>query len=109
MRVNIVLTDEGYQQTDLASHAEMCIIGHHALIVHNFNCPVNVVLYDPLKDIMTLNCRTFSAAVAYDCPMTGGVFIIEIHQAILIYHLHNNILCPMKMRMYVVKVNDIPK
>ena len=41
--------------------------------------------------------------------MTGEVFIIEVHQAILIDHLHNNILCPMQMRMYDVKVNDIPK
>ena len=41
--------------------------------------------------------------------MTGEVFIIEVHQAILIDHLHNNILCPIKLRMYDVKVNDIPK
>ena len=36
-------------------------------------------------------------------------FIIEIHRAILIYHLHNNLLCPMQTRMYDVKVNEIPK
>ena len=41
--------------------------------------------------------------------MTGEAFIIEFHQAILIYHLHNNILCPMQIRMYEVKVNEIPK
>ena len=41
--------------------------------------------------------------------MTGRVFIIEVHQAILIDHLYNNILCPMQMRMYDIKVNDIPK
>ena len=41
--------------------------------------------------------------------MTGEVFIIEVHQAILIYHLHDNILCPMQMRMYDVKLNEIPK
>ena len=77
--------------------------------MNNFNRPVNVVGYNPSKVNMTLNFRTVSAAVAYDCPMTGKVFIIEIHQAILIYHLHNNLLCPMQMRMYDVKVNDISK
>ena len=75
----------------------------------NFNCPVNVVGYDPLKGIMPPICQTVSSSVAYDFPMTGGVFIIEVHQAILIYHLHNNILCTMQMRMYEVKVNDIQK
>ena len=77
--------------------------------MHDFNRPVNVVGYDTLKGIITPNCRTVSAAVAYDCPMIGGVFIIEFHQAILIDHLHNNILCPIHMRMYNVKLNNIPK
>ena len=79
------------------------------LIVHNFNCPVNVVGYDPSKGIMNLNYRTVLAAVAYDCPVTGEVFMIEVHQAIFIHNLNCNILCPMKMRMYDDKVNDIPK
>ena len=48
-------------------------------------------------------------SISYDCPTTGEVFILEVHQAILIYHPHNNILCPMQMRMYEIKVNDIPK
>ena len=41
--------------------------------------------------------------------MTGEVFINEVNQEILIDHLHNNILCPMQMKMYDVKVIDIPK
>ena len=41
--------------------------------------------------------------------MKGKFFIIDIHQEILIYHLHNNILCPMQMRIFDVKVNEIPK
>ena len=47
MRVNAVLTDDREQQTDLESPADTCVIGQHALIVHNFNRPVNVVGYDP--------------------------------------------------------------
>ena len=41
--------------------------------------------------------------------MTGEVFIIEVHQAILIDHLHNNLLFPIHIRMYDIKVNDITK
>ena len=95
MRVNAVLTDDGEKRTDLDSHADTCVIGQHALIVHNFNRPVNVVGYDPSKGIMTPNCRTVLAAVAYDFPVTGEVFIIDIHQVILIDQLYNNILFPM--------------
>ena len=43
-----------------------CVIGQHALIVHDFNCPVNVVGYDTSKFTMTTKCRTVSAAVAYE-------------------------------------------
>ena len=35
MQVNAVLTYDGEQQTDLDSHADMCVIGQHALIVHD--------------------------------------------------------------------------
>ena len=56
MRVNAVLTDDREKQTYLDSHVDTCIIGQHALNVHNFNRPVNVVGYDPLKGIMNLNC-----------------------------------------------------
>ena len=95
MRVNAVLTYDGEQRTDLDSHADSCVIFQHALIVHDFNLAVNVVGYDPSKVIMTPNCLTVSAAVVYEFPMTGEVFIIEVHQVILIDILHNNILCPM--------------
>ena len=83
----------------------MCIIGHHVLIMHDFNRPVNVIGYDPSKGVTTLNCRPVLAAFSYECPMTVEVFIIDIHQAIFIDHLNNNILCPMQMRMYDVKLN----
>ena len=41
--------------------------------------------------------------------MIGEVFMIEIYQAILIDDLQNNLLCPMQMSMYDVKVNKIAK
>ena len=41
--------------------------------------------------------------------MIGEVFMIEIYQAILIDNLQNNLLCPMQMSMYDVKVNEISK
>ena len=106
-RVNAVLTDDGEKQTDIGSHADTCLIGPHALIVHYFNCLMNVVGYDTSKGAMTPNWQTVSAAVSYDFPMKGEIFIIDIHQKILIDHLHNNLLCPIQIKMYDVKVNII--
>ena len=84
MRVNAVLKYDGEKQTYLDSHADTCIIGQHALILHDFNLSVNVVGYDPSKGIMTPNCQTVPAAVAYEFPMKGEVFIIDVHQKIFI-------------------------
>ena len=56
---------------------------------------------------MNPNCQSVLSAVAYYCPLTGEVFIIEILQAILIDHLHNNLLYTIQMRMYGVKLNYI--
>ena len=50
MQVNEVLTDDGEQQTDFDSHADMCVIDQNALIVNHFNRPVNVIGYDPSKE-----------------------------------------------------------
>ena len=75
----------------------------------DLNRQANVVGYDTLRGTMTPKCRTVLTEVAYDCPMIGEVFIIDIHQAIWIDHFHNNLLCPMQTRMYDVKVNGIPK
>ena len=87
MRVNAFLTDDREKRTYLDSNTDTCVIGQHALILHDFNRPVNVVGYDPSKGTMTLKYRTVSTSFAYECPMIGGVFITDIHQAILIENL----------------------
>jgi hypothetical protein len=53
--------------------------------------------------------KTVSAARAYDCPRTGQVIILMVHQAIHIPTMENNLLCPMQIRMNDAKVSDIPK
>ena len=55
MQINAVLADDGEQRKDLDSNADTCVIGPHTLIVHDFNCMVNVVGYDPSKGNMTPN------------------------------------------------------
>ena len=47
MQVNAVMTDDGEELKELDIHADTCVINHHVLIVHEFNCTVNVVEYDP--------------------------------------------------------------
>jgi len=50
-----------------------------------------------------------SAAVAYDDPRSGKVFILIIHQALHFPEMKRSLLCPMQLRLNDVVVNERPK
>ena len=50
-----------------------------------------------------------TAAVAYDHPQTGQVYMLVVNQAIEVPHLQHHLLCPMQCRMNGVKLNELPK
>ena len=95
-------------RSELDSHADTCVVGKEALIVHDFDRTVNVSGFD--ESLGTVKgLKTVSAAVAYDDPITGRPVILVIHQAILVPSLEHNLLCPMQMRLNDVEVSEIPK
>ena len=75
------------------THADTFCIGHHALILNDYDGPVTVYGYEPVLGSKTF--RTVSAIVAYKDPMTGTTFHLVIHQAIEIPHLDHHLLFPM--------------
>ena len=78
-----------------------------ALMIHDFDTPVNVHSYN--EALGATKCKTVSAVIAYDHPETGDVYMLVIHQAILIPGLKSNLLSPMQLRDYDIRVNDEPK
>ena len=92
---------------ELDSHADTCILGRDALIIQNFDRPVDVYGYDKIHGKSTY--QTVSGVVAYHHPVTGECFHLVIHQAIHIPHLDHHLLCPMQCRVNDVTVNDCPK
>ena len=97
------------QRTELDSHADTSVVGQStALLIHDFMTPVHVHGY--VQSVgQSANCRTVSAVVAYDHPMNGNVYMLVIHQAILIPEMEHNLLCPLQLRDHGVLVNDEPK
>jgi hypothetical protein len=95
-------------RTDLDSHADQCAVGHNALIVHDYERPINVTGYDPSGPIAK-DLRTVSAALAYDDLLSGETVILMIHQAIYIPDLSHNLLSPMQLRLIDVIVNETPR
>ena len=97
------------QRTELDSHADTSVVGRNtALLIHDYETPVRVQGYN--EDIRERsNCCIVSAVVAYDHPAWGDVYMLVIHQAILISDMPNNLLCPMQLRDHGLAVNDVPK
>ena len=92
---------------EVDSHADTCVVGQGALVIHDYHRPVEVGAYD--KQLGTRSYRTVSAVLAYDCPRTGNTFMLVIHQAIEIPHLDHHLLCPMQCRVHGITINDLPK
>ena len=95
------------QRTELNSHADTSVVGRNtALLIHDYETPVQVQGYN--EDIRERsNCCI--VIVAYDHPASGDVYMLVIHQAILIPDIPNNLLCPMQLRDHGLAVNDEPK
>ena len=91
--------------TELDSHADTCVVGKHVLLFQDFNRPVNVSGYDANLGTVE-NCKTVSAAMAYDDIRTGETVMLIVHQAISLPHLDNNLLNPMQLRMNDVRVSE---
>ena len=91
---------------ELDSQANTLVVGRGTLIFHDHCQTVRVSSYDP--EAGARECQMVSAAVAWDHPQTGQVYLLVIHQAIEVPNLPNHLLSPMQCRMNGVRVNDVP-
>ena len=57
------LQDESETRTKLDSHADTCVVGKNALIVHDYDRKVNVTGYDP-SQLTAQSLRIVSAVLA---------------------------------------------
>ena len=105
--INSKLKTTGETTLELDSHADTCVLGRDALILLDYERPVNVQGYDPTLGSTTY--ATVSGALAYDDPQTGEVYHLVINQAIHIPHLDHHLLCPMQCRVNDVIVDETPK
>ena len=92
---------------EVDNHADTTVLGKDALIVHDWDRPVNVSGYDPKTG--STECPTITGAVAYDDPFTGQTYIFVYHQAISVKSLRVHLMCPMQHRVNGVRISETPK
>jgi hypothetical protein len=99
--------DPNHETTlELDSHADTCVLGCNALILHDYLRPVSIQGYDP---VLGTQYNTVSGTLAFDHPTSGETYHLVVNQAIHIPHLDHHLLCPMQCRVNDVIVNETPK
>ena len=94
-------------RTELDSHADTCVLGKNALIVHDFGRPMKVSGYDKRQGTRTLS--TVGGVIGYEDQTSGRRYMLQIDQALHLPHMEHNLLCPMQLRVNDVTVNEMPK
>ena len=87
MRVSSLPGEKTETRAELDSHADTCVVGKHAIIIHDYGRHVNVTGYDTSEGTVAKDLRTGSSGLAYDDPRLGSVTITALLQAIEIPHL----------------------
>jgi hypothetical protein len=100
-------SDEWFH-VDLDSHADTCCVGKDVLLVNMTMKTVKVTSFLQSLGSVT-KVPIVTAAIAYDDPRSGKVFILIIHQALHFKELNHCLLCPMQLRLNDVVINERPK
>ena len=94
-------------RAELDSHADTCVVGRHALVVHEHDKVVMVSGFDPSQPAR--RAKVVDAAIKYTQRDTGDHVILMVNQAILVPEMDHCLLCPMQCRINGVEINDVPK
>eukprot|EP00957_Ditylum_brightwellii_P113116 8626987-Ditylum_brightwellii.AAC.1 len=94
-------------RTELDSHANMSVVGKHALILSHTGCVADVNPFTP--DYKSMRVPIVHAALKYDCPYTGKASILVVHNALHVPNMENNLVPSFMMREVGLQVSDTPK
>jgi hypothetical protein len=96
-------------RTELDSHANMVVLGQHAMIINNSGRTAQVNPFTPDYDALT-EVPIVDAAILYECPYTMQNHLLIFRNALSVPSMgDHNLVPPFIMREVGIEVNDIPK
>ena len=97
--------DQSRSTTELDSHANMCVVGRQATIIHRTSKHAEVRAFT--KECQTLRrVPIVDAAFAYDCPATMKTYILIARNDLHVPSMDHNLIPPFIMREAGITVND---
>ena len=100
-------TEEASSRTEFDSHANMPVVGRHAYIISETGKIADVSPFTP--DYKSMEIPIVDAAIQYEDPYDGKVYILVIRNALYVPSMRNNLLPPFILRQAGIEVNDVPK
>ncbi len=94
-------------RTELDSHANMPVVGRNAYVISDTGRIADVNPFTPDYDPMQI--PIVDAAIRYDCPYDGQMYILVLRNALYVPSMKNNLVPPFVMREAGIRVNDTPK
>jgi hypothetical protein len=98
---------ETESRTDLDSQANMPVVGSEAYILADLGKTLDVYPYTP--DYKPMQVKMVDAAVRYESPLDGKVYILVIGNAVFVPSTKHNLVLPFVMREAGIIVRDTPK
>ena len=95
---------------ELDTHADTCVAGSNTVVLDLTGKSVSVspfceTEYNSIEDVPIA-----TVATAYDCPVTGRVYVLVINEALYFRDkMHHTLLCPNQLRAHGLKVDDCPR
>lgn len=101
------VSKEGRMELD--SHADTIVGGSNCVVIETTGRNVSVLPYnDEYESIDNIPIATI--ATAYDCPLSGQVYILVFNEALYFgERMKHTLLCPNQMRDNGIIVEDTPK
>ena len=100
----------GGVRTELDSHANMCVLGKHCLLLSELSTArtVRVGAFSDSAGGLN-NVPVVDALIAYDCERTNQVYLLVLKNALYIEDMDDNLIPPFILRDAGLTVNDKAK
>lgn len=97
-------------RTELDSHANMCVLGKHCLLLSELSTAqtVHVGAFSDSAGGLN-NVPIVDALIAYDCERTNQVYLLVLKNALYIEDMDDNLIPPFILRDAGLTVNDKAK
>jgi hypothetical protein len=100
--------DDEKSRTELDSHANMVVVGRHALIISNTGRTAEVSPFTPDYEALQ-KVPIVDAAIQYMCPYDDKLYILIVRNALSVPSMKHNLVPPFIVREAGVQVNSTPK